>query len=200
MFWIKLLILTTIGAMIGWITNILAIKLIFRPLEPVKIPLTNSYFQGLIPKRQSEIAKSVGEMIEKELLSMEELIDRILSQANKEEIINIIKVKINGIIEEKMPPFIPTPFKGMIQEYIEDVIEKEGNGALEDIMDELVDKAIDSVKINEIVEEKINDFPLPKLEEIVMTIAKKELKHIEILGGILGGMIGIIQGLIILAF
>lgn len=197
MFWFKLLFLITIGAMIGWVTNVLAIKLIFRPLVPVSIPLTNMCLQGVIPKRRGEIAKSVGEMIEEELLSMEEIIDKVLCSTNKNEILDIIKSKIKGVLEDRMPPFIPTPFKGKVIEYIEDVIDKDGADALEDIMNELVDKAIKNVKIKVIVEEKINEFPLEKLEEIVLSIAKKELKHIEVLGGILGAFIGLIQGLII---
>ncbi len=46
------------------------------------------------------------------------------------------------------------------------------------------------------VEDKINELDLYELEEIIIRIAKKELKHIEFLGLVLGFLIGIVQGLV----
>jgi len=48
-----------------------------------------------------------------------------------------------------------------------------------------------------IVEEKIMAFNLLKLEKVVLSIAEKELKHIEILGGVLGFIIGLFQLLVL---
>ena len=46
---VTIMFMVIIGAVIGWITNILAIKLLFRPLRPYKIPLLNYEIQGLLP-------------------------------------------------------------------------------------------------------------------------------------------------------
>ena len=35
----RILILAIIGGLIGYITNVIAIKLIFRPINPIKIPI-----------------------------------------------------------------------------------------------------------------------------------------------------------------
>ncbi|MCT4619622.1 MAG: DUF445 family protein [Marinisporobacter sp.] len=194
----KLFILATVGAIIGWITNVLAIKFIFRPLKPVEIPIVNMKIQGLIPKRKAELAKSVGEIVETELISMEEIIDKFVEAENKSEIIFNIKRKIKSLIDEKLPAFIPSTFKGMIEDYIEEIIDKEADKMITELTEKLIHRATEKVKIAEIIEEKINDFELEKLEEIVLRIAKKELKHIEILGAIIGCVIGLIQGVIIL--
>ena len=47
-------------------------------------------------------------------------------------------------------------------------------------------------------EDRINAFEMENMEDIILSIAKKELKHIERLGGILGGLIGLIQGIIVI--
>jgi len=65
-------------------------------------------------------------------------------------------------------------------------------------IENLVEKAHLHVKLETVIEEKINQFELEKIEDIVMQIAKKELRHIEILGGFIGFAIGIFQGLIVL--
>ena len=43
----------------------------------------------------------------------------------------------------------------------------------------------------------MDNFSLREIEDIIIKISKKELKHIEILGGILGGIIAVFQYLII---
>src|SRR3972149_9128111 len=60
-----------VGAIIGWITNYVAIKLLFRPHLPVKI--FGYKFPGLIPKRRKEIARSIARTIEREILSSEDV-------------------------------------------------------------------------------------------------------------------------------
>ncbi|SHH29158.1 DUF445 domain-containing protein [Tepidibacter thalassicus] len=194
----KVLFLGIIGAIIGWITNILAIKLIFRPIKPVKIPIINVEILGLIPKRRNEIAFSVGEVVEKELISVEEIIDKMIREEDKDNIIRFIKDRIDNIVEEKLPPFIPTTFKGMIKDYIDKVVEEEIANVITNLSENLIHKATSRIKIGKMVEDKINEFDLEKLEEIIINIAKRELKHIEILGLILGFVIGIIQGIIVI--
>ena len=56
---------------------------------------------------------------------------------------------------------------------------------------------INRLKLEEVVREQVDSFPLEKLEELVLGIANKELKMITILGALLGGVIGIVQGLIV---
>lgn len=196
--WLKLLLLAIIGGIIGWITNILAIKLLFRPFNPVNIPVINFKIQGLIPKRKAEIAKSIGHTVETELLSIEEIIDKLIQNNNKEEILLILKEKITEIVSEHLPSIVPSSFKGMILNYIDDIIEKEGENIVAEFIEKTVNKATSNIELGRMVEDKINQFEMEELERIIINIAKTELKHIEILGGILGFLIGIFQGILIL--
>ncbi len=86
----------------------------------------------------------------------------------------------------------------MIKNYIDEMINNELNPIINDIYNTIIIKSKEKIDIQKIVEEKINLLDLNKLESIIISVAKKELKHIEILGFILGGLIGIIQSLIIL--
>ncbi len=91
--WIKILIMGTVGAIIGYSTNVIAIKLMFRPINPIQLKPFKFELQGLIPKRKADIATSIGEIIESELISIEEIIDKLIEQSNKEEMIAMIKDK-----------------------------------------------------------------------------------------------------------
>ena len=70
-----ILLMGIIGGIIGYITNKLAIKLIFRPINPVKIPILNIEVLGLIPKRKNEIAIKIGEIIQDEFISVDDILE-----------------------------------------------------------------------------------------------------------------------------
>lgn len=192
---IRILILAIIGGAIGYITNVVAIKLIFRPIVPVKIPILNIEILGLIPKRKKDIAKNIGEVIEEELISLDEILENVITEEDKENIVTYIKARMKIIIGEKVP-FIPSAIKNIIDGYMGDIIEEEVRKSIDELSEKMVEKASDRINIQQIIEEKINELDLYKLEEIIIKISKNELKQIEIFGLILGFGIGIIQGLI----
>jgi len=193
----KIVILALIGGIIGYITNVLAIKLIFRPIKPIKIPIINLEIIGLIPKRRNDIAKNIGEIIEEEFLDINEIAKSMITKNDKEKIIEYIKEKINNIAQEKMS-FVPFPIKSMIEGYIMDAVDVEIRSAIDELSEELIIKAKERINIREIVETKINELDLYELENLILKVAKKELKHIEILGLVLGFLIGIVQGVIVI--
>lgn len=191
------LLLTVVGALIGWITNIFAIKLLFRPIKPIKIPLTRFTIVGLIPKRKKEIAKNIGEVVANELISIRELMDEAVTEEDLTQIRFFVKRKIKAVIDEKLN-IIPFPFKGMIQGPLDELVETEVNNGLTDIIVNIKDMIELRVNIAKIVEDNIMALDLRELERIILQVAKKELKHIEILGFILGGVIGLVQGIILM--
>lgn len=192
-------LLAVVGGVIGWVTNILAIKLMFRPINPIKIPLINLEIVGLIPKRKNEIAQNIGEVVAKELLSIDDIIKNAITEEDKVIFSQLVKNKIRNLVEGKMD-FVLAPFRIMVQGPINSIIEEEVDGALKEMESEAVNHIKDKVDIKEMVEEKINELDLQELERIIINVAKKELKHIEVLGFILGAAIGIVQGLVVMLF
>lgn len=194
--YIQLALMPLIGALIGWGTNLFAIKLIFRPLRPVKIPFLGIEIQGLIPKRRLDISRNIGEALEQEIISPEEIIDNLTSEKTKAEIIKYIKHVVMKRVSEKLPVFIPSAFRESIATYLGDMIDHHGNEIFDEMKATLVDKAKQEFRLKEIVEEKINSFDLEQLEELIIMLSRQELKQIEILGGIIGFFIGIAQAVL----
>lgn len=194
---ITVLILTIVGALIGWITNIFAIKLLFRPLKPIHIPLTPFTIVGLIPKRRNELAKTIADVVAHELLSIEDLIDETITDEDLHHIKGYVKRKIKVVIDEKTA-IIPFPFKGMIQGPIEQMIDHEVDQGLDEVIINIKDIVQTRLNIEQLIEKNVNALDLKELEQIILKIAKKELRHIEWLGFCLGGVIGLIQGIILM--
>lgn len=81
------LVAPLVGAIIGLITNGIAIRMLFRPLKPVKIgkftlPLT----PGIIPKEKPRIARACGNAIGEYLLNEEAMSETLLSDSMEEKI------------------------------------------------------------------------------------------------------------------
>lgn len=191
----RILILAVIGGLIGYITNVIAIKLIFRPINPIKIPILNVEIIGMIPKRKLEIASNVAQVIEEQFFSFDDIIENVITEQDKQIIIDYIKVRIKLVLNEKLG-LIPSSIRNLVQNYISEVIEDEIKSGVDELSEELIIKANNRINIKEIVENKINELDLYELETIILQIIKKELKQIEVLGLVLGFFIGIIQGII----
>ncbi len=192
---IRILILAVIGGLIGYITNVIAIKLIFRPINPIKIPILNIEIIGMIPKRKIEIATNIGKVVENQFISVDEITDNIITDQDKQHIIDYIKLRIKLILNEKMT-LIPSTIRNLVQNYISEIIEDEIIEGIDELSEEMIIKANSRINIKEIVENKINELDLYELETIILQIVKNELRHIEILGLILGFFIGVVQGII----
>lgn len=191
----RILILAVIGGLIGYITNVIAIKLIFRPINPIKIPIFNIEIIGMIPKRKLEIASNVAQVIEEQFFSFDDIIENVITEQDKQIIIDYIKVRIKLVLNEKLG-LIPSSIRNLVQNYISEIIEDEIRSGVDELSEELIIKANNRINIKEIVENKINELDLYELETIILQIIKKELKQIEVLGLVLGFFIGIIQGII----
>lgn len=195
---LRISIMAVVAAVIGWTTNLLAIKMIFRPLYPVRIPIIGWELQGIIPKRRDEIAVNVGKMVEEELISMDDIIEMLAQDENKEKLLFNIKQNINRIIDEKLPTIVPNFMRQNIFKYTSKSIDEEADKFIESVVRETIEQSEATISIAQMVEDKINSFELITLEEMIISISKKELKHIEVLGGILGFIIGIAQGILML--
>lgn len=191
---LKGILIILIGSLIGWVTNFFAIKMLFRPHREINI--LGFKIQGLIPKRRNEMAESIAETIDAELISMKD----ITSTLDSIEIEGEIDKIVDDVVEKKLKKEILSKFpmaalflndsmmekiKGMVKEAIE-----ENKGEFVGI---IVNKLEDSVDIKEMVVEKMEGFSLDYLEEITFRIAKNELRHIEIVGAVLGAFIGAAQ-------
>ena len=154
---IRILILAVIGGFIGYVTNVVAIRLIFRPIEPIKIPILNIEIVGLIPKRRAEIAANVGEIIQEEFLSMDEILANIITDEDKEEVVRYIKARVKIIIHEKVS-FIPSGIKNMIQDYLGEIIESEVKQSIDELSKNIINKANERIDIQKMVEDKIKTY------------------------------------------
>lgn len=179
-----------IGGFIGWVTNKIAIKMLFRPIKPVRLGFMT--LQGVLPKRKTQIATSIGETIEAQFVNKEELLQSLLDEQTKQSILS----SIQRILVAKIKEVVPTMMLAMLGQGLDDLVRKLINDHGDDLLNELIESLNknDSVMpIRTIVTQKINELNIIEFESLVIGIVKQELRHIETVGLVLGILIGVAQ-------
>ena len=195
----QLLVMVLISGAIGWITNWVAIKMLFRPHKEINFGLFK--IQGLIPKRRAEIGTGIASIIQNELISVKDVISNI----DREEFSKRLNSLIDDVLDKNLKKKVKEKFP-LLQMFFTDKVAKDVGNTIKDIVMENQEKifeifsnyAEENIDFEVIISDKISNFSLDKLEEIITLLANKELKHIEVIGAILGMVIGAVQYLITL--
>jgi uncharacterized membrane protein YheB (UPF0754 family) len=192
----RFILLVLIGGLIGWLTNKVAIKMLFRPINPHRV--LGITFQGVFPRRKDKIAMSLADIIEQELLSKEVIMSKILS----EDKIASIKERLKKVIVDKLSEAIPSVIAmfigGDTRSFIEKYIDKHGDEIFSQMLDEFQNIGLENLDIYGIVKEKIDSLDFVEFEKIIFGLMNKELRFVEVVGLFLGALIGAVQYLITL--
>ena len=194
-----ILILTPfITAAIGWFTNWVAIQMLFHPRQPVRIFFWQ--WQGLIPRRQAQLAAEAAEIIEREIMQQHMIVHEI----RKIELGPYLEEAAHKVVWERLGPQLKAlPLLGsFINESTLAKLEVLAAGAMQEeagpLMERVATQFEASVNLRQLIEENIAAFDLERLEAIVNEVARREFKTIEMLGALLGFLIGCLQLLILL--
>ena len=190
--------LPLIGALIGWLTNYIAIKMLFHPRDEVRIFFIPIH--GVFPKRQKDLARKLGQIVSEELVSVEDLTAHLKEKATSEAILNHISTRLEEGITSRLPRAFPMLAMLMSSDKAEKVkaFLLEQIGSLnEELIDKLSGELEEELDVHKIVEEKVGAFSSDKLEEILFSIMRREFKFVEMVGAVLGFLIGVAQILLL---
>lgn len=138
-----------IGAVIGYCTNYIAVKMLFRPLKPVKIGnKTLPFTPGIIPKGQGRMARALGQAVGEHLLTKEDFEKMLLSEDIKNAVVDAVLQKIEKLkdTEASLEEFL-SQYTGQ-EEY--DLMRDK----LEDYITEKITEGVENLDIGAIIVEE----------------------------------------------
>ncbi len=189
-----LLLIPFISAFIGWITNRVAIKMLFHPREPKRI--LGLTIQGIFPKRQKQFAEKLGKLVSDELLSFKDIESRIINPDNLKKILPMVEGHIDEFLRVKLSKEMPI-ISMFIGDKTIDTLKSIFMQELETLFPQLLENYMANLKteldLEQIVVEKVSGFSSDKLEQILNQIMSKEFQFVEIIGAVLGFLIGLLQ-------
>lgn len=141
-----------IGAFIGYLTNKVAIKMLFRPLTAkhlfgVKIPMT----PGVIPSKRGDLAINIGEMVGSHLLTSKEISKALEKESFQKTLYDLIESRGEVLLQKDLGPvseIIPEKYQSYYQVAIH---------AVADQSQKAIHSFIDSESFSEILEDSIDE-------------------------------------------
>jgi uncharacterized membrane protein YheB (UPF0754 family) len=197
MHWITYLIPVVLSTFTGWITTWIAIKMLFHPRRPIRF--AGLTLQGIFPKNQRHIAEKLGQVVGRELLSFDEIEQKITNPDNINRLRPEIEAHIDGFLRNRLTAQFPILSMFVGEKTIGQL--KEGfmtelESLFPVLMKSYMGKLQQDLDLEKIVTEKVAGFSSEKLEDILKQITKKEFLFLEFVGGFFGFLIGLFQLLI----
>ena len=194
-YWQVFLIL--ISGFIGWITNWIAIKMLFHPRKPLRV--LGITIQGIFPKNKTQFAQKLGKLVSGEFLSFSDIEKKISEPGNIQKMMPLIEAHIDTFLKERLSEQLP-----MISMFIGDktitrlksTFMQEIESLLPPVMRSYAGQLKDDLDLEAIITQKVAHFSSDRLEELLYQIMAKEFRFVEWVGAVIGLLIGLIQVLI----
>lgn len=181
-----------IGAVIGWSTNWLAVKMIFRPVKPRRFLFFR--LQGAVPKRQQDLAKAIGKVVGTHLVEHKDIVRGL----NKLDFGGVLTTVLDKGLGPKIQELRGLPLIGgfLTEARVGEIRQSIVDGIMahkEAVLDEVEKGLSKGLDVPGLVEKKVAAFSMEKLETLILEVANRELRAIVVLGGVLGALIGLAQ-------
>src|SRR3546814_446699 len=190
-----------VGAIVGLGTNWLAIQMIFRPLEPRRYFGLVTY-QGMFPKRQAEIAHDYGRIAGHEVLTPANLIDHVSTNPAAGELAAELVGQARGQLDQFRPMLAIIAGVEPTDEQLDKVtfvltqrladLMPQARGIVEEHLSQ-------SLRLDQLIEERLSVLDKHQFERMLRGIFEEDEVILVVIGGVLGGAVGALQGAIVLA-
>ena len=182
------------GLVVGYVTNWLAIKMIFEPQQPKRIgPFT---WQGLFLRRQQEVSAVYAKLVTKKILTAEKIADTILRGPASDRLFKIIERHINRSIDASAGIAKPYILLGIgTQEYIDlkhqvfDSVRERAPQTLHDTY-AYADEALD---IENTLSRNMQALSPAEFEGVLRPAYQQDEWKLILVGGVLGMIAGFLQ-------
>ena len=174
-----------IGAVIGYCTNYIAVKMLFYPKKEIKIwghklPFT----PGAIPKGKPRLAKAIGNIVANTLLTEEDLKKKILSDETENAVVEKIMDGLSSNLHTSINRIFPeeeyTNAKEKVTNLLTDqILESVQNMNLEHIIVEEAGKAVKSKTKGTMLEMFLND---EMLNSLIQPVGGEIVNYIQVSG------------------
>ncbi|MFH2006561.1 MAG: DUF445 domain-containing protein [bacterium] len=200
-FWQQWWLLPLFGAVIGYVTNWVALKLVFEPVRPKK--LWGMTFHGLFLKRQQEVAEAYAAQVESGILNPTNILEGLLRSDSADELFKIIHRRVSETVDESA---------GIAKPLVELVI---GTDEFERIKARVVDRLLDelpkhahvlesytleTLDIENTLRTKMAALPPEDFVGVIRPAFEQDEWMLVVGGGVLGAAVGLLQVAVFFGF
>lgn len=188
-------VLPTAGFLVGWATNILALKMIFAPLRPVR--LGPFVWQGLFLKRQEEVSEAYARLIARNIVTVEKITQAIFNGPATDRLVAILQRHISEAVERYgnlTDPLVKLVLGSAQYDRIKQTIGARiaydsPRGPALDIQS----YAEEAMAIERTLRERLIALPPEQFEGLLRPVFQEDEWKLILVGAALGGLVGVAQ-------
>jgi uncharacterized membrane protein YheB (UPF0754 family) len=186
--------LAVAGAVHGWLTNYLALNLIFRPLRPTRIgPWT---LQGLFLRRQREVAGVWCHLVTREILTIRALMRSMLTGPRSARAQELIRRHLKPLVQEAIDAVGPIAQMAVGSDGVDRIQQKLGDKALAVSSDPFEDERFNEERaqvVERMLRERMEKLPPEEFQDLLRPCFKEDEKTLLALGSVVGFVVGLLQ-------
>ena len=187
-------ILPVAGFLVGWVTNWMALKVIFQPLEPRNV--CGYTLHGIFLKRQDEVSKIFARVVCVEILHIKAIWESIFSGRLSKNFFAMLRahtlVFVDNLLVEVQPLAIAAMGSEKYLQMKEDIAQKvlDKIPSVIDVSYEYTQQALD---MENTISTKMAELSSSEFEGVLHPAFEEDEIQLIALGGILGAIVGVIQ-------
>ncbi|SDX10514.1 Uncharacterized membrane protein YheB, UPF0754 family [Amycolatopsis xylanica] len=194
------IVLPLFGFLIGWLTDWLALKMIFLPREP------RTFFgfytwQGVFQKRRDQVAADYGDMIAREIITIPNLIEAVLKGPKSDRLFQLITREVQKTIDQQasiVKPFVAVAVgTRKFQEMKQTAATKAAERVPETIR-HAEDYAINALDVRNTIVDRMRRLTALEFEQLLRPAFRQDEWKLIAVGAIIGGLVGELQVLLLL--
>lgn len=182
------------GALVGYLTNVMALKMIFEPKNPTKLgPFT---IHGLFFRRQDEIAAEQGVLIAEEIFNPEKVMAGILKGPSSDKLFKLIEKHMKQTMDSfsgYAKPFVLLTVGADRYIATKDRVVERTIAHLEESLVHVHDYAEEAMDVENTVIEKVKQLSPEQFERMIRPIFEEDEWMMTLGGGVLGLLVGLFQ-------
>jgi uncharacterized membrane protein YheB (UPF0754 family) len=186
------------GLIVGYLTNDLALRMIFQPQTPINI--FGFKLQGLFIKRQKEVAKAYAKIIADNIMTMPNISEQIFKGQSVDKMIKIIEKHVSQSVDNTAgfsSSLIKFTTGSQAYENIKLVTTQRVVEATPQYIHVIFDYAKQALDIEHTLREKMGGLPAPEFVGFLRPVFQEDEMKLIIIGAILGMLAGFLQLLIV---
>jgi uncharacterized membrane protein YheB (UPF0754 family) len=194
-FWQSIYLLPSVGFVIGYLTNFLALKMIFEPAEPKRI--LGFRWQGGFLKRQDEVSEAYARLITENIVNSDNILRALFEGPYTDRLLDIVQRHVEEAAE--VYSAVPRPVANLLigNDDYDGLKARIGRQIVANVPDgpiyHVSDYAEEALDLENTLRERLQALPPEQFTGLLRPIFQEDEWKLILVGAVLGLLVGIGQ-------
>ncbi|WP_101611032.1 DUF445 domain-containing protein [Amycolatopsis sp. BJA-103] len=194
------IVLPLFGVGIGWFTDWIALKMIFLPREPKRF-FGFYTWQGVFQKRKDQVAADYGDMIAREIITIPNLLEAVLSGPKSDKLFTMITREVQRTIDTQasvVKPFVAMAVGSRKFQEMKQTAAAKAAARIPETIRHAEGYAVNALDVRNTIVDRMRQLNPLEFEQLLRPAFRQDEWKLIAVGAVIGGLVGELQVLLLL--